>query len=356
MKERADALTGPGLEGQHRGLKARWSDSMRRWLMIVGVALCLTLSGCGKDEPNAAKATASKKKRKKSRKRRQRAAKDANKKAAKKVDKKDAADKAADKSKPVQKKPSVAEAQKPIKAEEGVAGEAKVQAKEGGKAAEAPTESETKGKAEVVTEGRPADKESEPAAPAVKPAQAAQAPAPTINPEDAEAARKAAAAAMAEVVAREKRPTPSVAKPTNSIEPALDVTGYLTTVDLERVLGKRRRFVRQDLAGVKPSRAYNAVYFAPKRGGDFGISVQVWRDTNLIDSRTRFNSLKNTYTDVVATNRVTEQGFRAFYGGVVSLVFVDPRKPLLAAVSCSTKICKADKLIELCRRVAERLR
>ena len=136
----------------------------------------------------------------------------------------------------------------------------------------------------------------------------------------------------------------------------MDISGYLSAADLERVLGAKWKFQRATLDGIKPTKGYNVVYFSQGKGEKFGVSLQVWRDQNLLDSRTRFNTLKNTYTDVVATNKVREQGFRAYYGGVVSLVFVDPRRPLLASVSCATRICKADALIELSRRVAERLR
>jgi hypothetical protein len=37
-------------------------------------------------------------------------------------------------------------------------------------------------------------------------------------------------------------------------------------------------------------------------------------------------------------------------------VFADPRRPIVAAVTCSQKLCDADSLIALSQRVAERLR
>ena len=70
----------------------------------------------------------------------------------------------------------------------------------------------------------------------------------------------------------------------------------------------------------------------------------------------KIREIFHTYTDVVETNRITAQGFRAFYADVVTLVFADPRRPLLAAVSCSIKVCTANAVIELSRRVAERMR
>ena len=86
------------------------------------------------------------------------------------------------------------------------------------------------------------------------------------------------------------------------------------------------------------------------------MSVQIWHDRNLVDSRARYNTMRSTYSDVVETNRVTAQGFRAFYGSVVTLVFADARRPMVAAVSCSTRYCDADSVIELSRRVAGRMR
>ena len=139
-------------------------------------------------------------------------------------------------------------------------------------------------------------------------------------------------------------------------EPALDITGYLSAADIERVIGARAHLRRGDLPGTPPSPSYNALYFAPSKGDQFGVSAQVWRDTNLAESRTRFNTMRNTYSNVAPTNKIAEQGFRAFYGGVVSLVFADARRPLVASVSCATKVCTADQLIELASRVAQRLR
>jgi hypothetical protein len=141
--------------------------------------------------------------------------------------------------------------------------------------------------------------------------------------------------------------------------PPLDVTGYLSRTDLERVVPKalsKHKLRRAALPGVKPSPTYNALYYAPAKGDDFGVGVQVWRDRNLVDSRTRFNTMRATWTNVVKTNKITEQGFRSHFGDVVTLVFADSRRPLVAAVTCDVAVCKADELIELATRVKTRLR
>ncbi len=148
---------------------------------------------------------------------------------------------------------------------------------------------------------------------------------------------------------------PLAAPPPGSGEPALDVTGYLSVGDLERVLGAKANLRRADLLGTQASPGYNFLYFNKGKGDDFGVSVQVWRDSNPAESRTRFATMKNTYSNVAPTNKVADQGFRSFFGGVVTLVFADPRRPMVAAVSCSTKTCTADQMLELSRRVAERL-
>ena len=139
-------------------------------------------------------------------------------------------------------------------------------------------------------------------------------------------------------------------------EPPLDLTGYLSIADLEKVLGAKQHFRRADLPGVPPSPGYNAILFASDKPNELGVTVQVWRDPNLAESRTRYNTMKNAYSNVTSSNKVTDMGFRAWYGPVVTQVFVDPRRPLLAAISCSGKVCNGEQLIELARRVAERLR
>ncbi len=139
-------------------------------------------------------------------------------------------------------------------------------------------------------------------------------------------------------------------------EPSLDVSGYISAMDLELVLGTKQKFRRADLPGVPATPGYNALYYEPEKGDYFGVSVQVWRDSNLAESRTRFNTMRNTYSNVAPTNKVTEQGFRSFHSGVVTVVFADPRRPIVAAVACSTKLCNADQLLHLARNVSERLR
>ena len=138
-------------------------------------------------------------------------------------------------------------------------------------------------------------------------------------------------------------------------EAPLDVNGYIIAADLPKVLGPKQKFHRTELVGINPTPNYNAMFYATDKQDLFGVSVQVWRDPNLAESRTRFNTMKNSYSNVSPTNKITDMGFRSFYGNVVTLVFVDPRRPLLAAVSCSTKVCGGDQMIELARRVAERL-
>lgn len=197
---------------------------------------------------------------------------------------------------------------------------------------------------------------AEPAPALVEPgAPAEPAPAAPAEPEPAapNAADRVAAALPPSPVPDLEADRPAPKAPA---EPALDISGYLSIADLERVLDKKHSFRRSELPGLKATPDYNALYYADSRDKEFGVSVQVWRDRNLVDSRTRFNTLRNTYTDVVETNRVTAQGFRAYYGGVVTLVFADPRRPLLAAVSCSIKMCSANAAIELSRRVSERMR
>ncbi len=139
-------------------------------------------------------------------------------------------------------------------------------------------------------------------------------------------------------------------------EPALDLTGFLTLRDLENRLEKAPLMRHDDLPGIKPTQGYNAIYFAPAKGNAFGVALQVWRDPSLIDSRTRFNTQKNTASNAVDTQVLGDLAFRSYFGGVVSLTFVDARQPLVATLSCSVKLCNKDQFIALARTVAERMR
>jgi hypothetical protein len=135
----------------------------------------------------------------------------------------------------------------------------------------------------------------------------------------------------------------------------LDVNGYIGVSDLEFVLGGKAKFRRSDLVGTPAGTGYNALYYVPQKGDQFGVAVQIWQDNSVTDARARFNTMRNTWSNVAPTNRITEQGFRAHFEGVVTLVFADPRRPIVAAVSCSAKICTGDQLAALAGRVAERL-
>lgn len=139
-------------------------------------------------------------------------------------------------------------------------------------------------------------------------------------------------------------------------EPGLDLTGFLTLRDLENRLVKAPPMRHDDLPGIKPTQGYNAIYFTPAKGNAFGVALQVWRDPSLIDSRTRFNTQKNTASNAVDTQILGDLAFRSYFGGVVSLTFVDARQPLVATLSCSVKLCNKDQFIALARTVAERMR
>lgn len=258
---------------------------------------------------------------------------------------------AAEAAKPGEAAPVVAadEAAKPAEAAENPAEAAVAAAAEPAKA-EAPA---------VEPAADPAAKADEAAVPAEDPAAAeadARKAAEEAARKAAEEAAKQAAEAAPPAAPEVATPTPSLRGESAPVEPALDITGFLSLADLEHVVGKKIRFRRGDLPGISPNKSYNVLYYEPQKGDDFGVSVQVWRDLNLIDSRTRYNTLKNTATNVVATSTVGDQGFRSYFGKVVTLTFADARQPLVASVSCSTRFCKAKELIELARRVAERMR
>ena len=347
--------------------------------VIVAVAAAL-LSGCGKDEPKEAAKKAPKVKRSKRKKvarKNKKADKDkvaeakadpaadkANDKGDNKGDEKKAADKVADEATDkVKAAAEVAEKGAPPKdvPAEGEPEKAAVPAaKEGDEPPKIAEKQAPDRPAGDVPEAAAVPVEApkvgdEPAAP--PPTGAAQPAAPAAAAAPAGDEPKPPATGVLPKRAVKLAPTPHVLdKPIQRPDPPLDVTGYLTVRDLELALGKKHKFRRDQLVGSKPTTSYNSLYYAAADGKRFGVSVQVWRDKSLVDSRTRFNTMRNTYTDVVATNRVTEQGFRAYFGEVVTLVFADPRKPVVASVSCSVKLCSPKSIIELSRRVAERLR
>ncbi len=271
-------------------------------------------------------------------------------------------------------KPPIVKAKKPT---DGKAKDAAAKPAEGDKAAVPAVASQRAPAPHVAGAPETPTPAAAPSPAAVPPAPVAAAPAPApVVPVPAGRGKPAEVVAKAEPVKSEPakqeaikpeppKPAPKAEEPplppgavvvhAAPTEAPLDVNGYIIAADLPKVLGAKQKFHRTELVGITPTPNYNAMFYATDKAELFGVSVQVWRDPNLAESRTRFNTMKNSYSNVTPTNKITDMGFRSFYGNVVTLVFVDPRRPLLAAVSCAAKVCSGDQMIELARRVAERL-
>jgi hypothetical protein len=135
--------------------------------------------------------------------------------------------------------------------------------------------------------------------------------------------------------------------------PLLPISHALNAVELKTLTGKS--FRADELVGQLPSSRYNTVYFRTGKGGDYGVSVQLWHEPALRDTRARYENMKSTYPNVTETGNVTHSSFFAHWGEVHHLVFMDLKKRRVVSVSAGNQTLTPDQLYAVATTVRDRL-
>jgi len=129
--------------------------------------------------------------------------------------------------------------------------------------------------------------------------------------------------------------------------PPLDVARFLSLSKVRSITGSQTLSTVGALSGIDPSPHYNSLYFAPPRRADFGVAIQVWRETTRRDANERFRRMRRDYPNAEDTSAVTPKGLFSYWGDMMTLAFLDFSKKTIVAITCSQKICDQQELYKL---------
>jgi hypothetical protein len=154
-----------------------------------------------------------------------------------------------------------------------------------------------------------------------------------------------------------KRPTLTTpAVPSRPQRPPLAISNGLHAKELTQLTGKTFREV--SLAGQEPSPNYNVIRFN-QDSKHYGVSVQVWQETQLRDTRARYENMKTSYPNVSVTGNVTSDTFFAHWGSnkkkLYYLVFMELKKRKVISVTADSTSLEPNQLFVIATRVRDRL-
>lgn len=134
----------------------------------------------------------------------------------------------------------------------------------------------------------------------------------------------------------------------------LIVADLLTHADIRSIARYDGALTVTGLDGIEPNPEYNALRLASDAG--YGFAVQLWQPPELRRAEERYNTLQETYIQVIAdADPVTTRAFRGAYEGIRHYVFLDQRSRSVGIVTCQANLCDNLQLRELAERVVSRL-
>jgi hypothetical protein len=159
-------------------------------------------------------------------------------------------------------------------------------------------------------------------------------------------------------------PQPARPTPPPSAGPRTDGRRGIEPSELERLLplaeavslsGAKSLKPGAPLSGLAAVDGHGSVHYATTRG-DFGVSLQIWRDESPRDAEDRFRRLRMQHhgaEDVAVFSPL--RGFFSGYGPMQSLTVGKPDKRVIATVTCAEKVCNHATLLKIARAVEARL-
>lgn len=133
--------------------------------------------------------------------------------------------------------------------------------------------------------------------------------------------------------------------------PPLPISHALSGKELTEMTGQR--FKPAILEGQFPTPRYNSLYYEAERGSKLGVSVQLWHEPALKDTRARYEQMKVSYPNAQETGNITNYTFFSHWGEVYHMVFMDLKRRRVAAVS--TETLTPNQLFTVATRVRDRL-
>ncbi|NUN15988.1 MAG: hypothetical protein HUU55_20365 [Myxococcales bacterium] len=135
--------------------------------------------------------------------------------------------------------------------------------------------------------------------------------------------------------------------------PPIPIDHALALSELQSISGKQ--FKISSLSGQKSGPSYNSLYFSPKIGQDFGVAVQLWHESSIRDTRTRYEQMKASYPNVQETGNITTYTYFAHWKEIYYLVFMDLKKRRVVCVSGSNKALSPNQLFTIATKIRDRL-
>ncbi len=110
------------------------------------------------------------------------------------------------------------------------------------------------------------------------------------------------------------------------------------------------------LPGIAPSENYNVIRLQPGRRDNYGVSIQVWKETAAGPQSRRFNELLRQYPQAKRERIVGDSAFVSTWQSVQQTVWLDRKKKTIAVLTCDKAICSNEtKNKALAKKVAEGL-
>lgn len=151
------------------------------------------------------------------------------------------------------------------------------------------------------------------------------------------------------------QPLPSTRtfQPSAANGPPIPIDHALALSELQTISGKQ--FKMSTLLGQTAGPGYNSLYFSPKVGQDFGVAVQLWHESSIRDTRTRYEQMKASYPNVQETGNITTYTYFAHWKEIYYLVFMDLKKRRVVCVSGSNKALSPNQLFTIATKIRDRL-
>jgi len=108
--------------------------------------------------------------------------------------------------------------------------------------------------------------------------------------------------------------------------------------------------------GMVPSEGFNSVIYR-KPGESAFVSLLAWDFEQYAQALERWNELYATWPNAKEQDKLfTKLTFFSYRNQVSSLVFLEPDRSMVLAVSCHTQVCDDTKLLNIARSVFSKAR
>jgi len=110
------------------------------------------------------------------------------------------------------------------------------------------------------------------------------------------------------------------------------------------------------LQGIAIVPGYGSVLYAMQEGTAFGVALQAWQDSSKRETDDRYRRMRLQYPNAEdVTVMMPAKGFYSYFDKLQTLVWLEPTKRMVVAVTCGDTVCNQDQLVRLAKSARERL-